>query len=66
MVPLSPFWQNASLLNPMVYMVEGLRFAMLGSSTLNPGVSLGVLSVVTAVLVAIDVQLFKRGFGLTD
>ncbi len=63
---LSPFWQNASLLNPMVYMVEGLRFAMLGSSTLDPGLSLGVLSVVTAVLVAVDVQLFKRGFGLTD
>ncbi len=70
-------WQYVSLLNPMVYMVDGVRYGLLGYSDfleLAPAayaefVPLGtlvVLSTLTALVVALDVYLFKIGFGLSD
>ena len=32
---LSPFWQNVSLLNPIVYMVNSFRYGILGYSDVN-------------------------------
>ncbi len=32
---LSPFWQNVSLYNPMLYFINGFRFAMLGESDVS-------------------------------
>ena len=61
----SPYYE-LSLLNPMVYMVNGVRYGFLGVSEVDPNWSLAVLSGLTAVVVAIDVALFRRGYGLTD
>jgi len=61
----SPY-QELSMLNPMVYMVNGVRYGFLGVSEVDPNWSLAVLSALTAALVALDVALFKRGYGLTD
>ncbi len=33
---LSPFWQNISHVNPLVYLIEGLRWGFLGTSHLEP------------------------------
>ena len=74
---LDPLWQFASLLNPMVYMVDSVRYGLLGYSdmleiapaayaSLAPYASLAVLTALTAVVVAIDVYLFEIGYGLTD
>ncbi|MFP8954665.1 ABC transporter permease [Natrialbaceae archaeon A-arb3/5] len=74
---LEPIWQAVSLLNPMVYMVDSVRYGLLGYSDLHqvapaayadiaPWLSLGVLTVLTAVVLVIDIYLFKTGFGLTD
>ncbi|WP_207586766.1 ABC transporter permease [Halomontanus rarus] len=63
---LTPTWRQVSRLNPMVYMVDSVRYGFLGYSDLVPLTSLGVLVGLTAVVLAIDVTLFKRGFGLTD
>lgn len=64
---LPPFWQIVSLLNPMVYMVIGLRYGFLGgTSAIDPNVSLAVLSGATAVIILVDIWLFKRGYGLTE
>lgn len=63
---LSQFWQSVSLLNPMVYMVEGVRFSFLDFSDIGPLVSLAVLACATVVIVVFDVWLFKHGYGLTD
>ncbi|RKD93511.1 ABC transporter permease [Halopiger aswanensis] len=73
-------WQvQISLVNPMVYMVDSVRYGLLGYSdliavgilpapygNLAPLFSLGVLTTVTAVVLAIDIYLFKTGYGLTD
>ncbi|WP_254766082.1 ABC transporter permease [Salinilacihabitans rarus] len=74
---LPPTWRYVSLLNPMVYMVDGVRYGLLGYSDflrlapaayaeVVPVLSLGVLTALTAVVLAVDVYLFKVGYGLTD
>ncbi|WP_416840322.1 ABC transporter permease [Haloferax sp. DFSO52] len=59
-------FRQASLLNPMIYMVNGVRYGFLGVTEVDPNLSLGILSALTLVIVAIDVVLFQRGYGLTD
>ncbi|MCU4925782.1 ABC transporter permease [Halobacteria archaeon AArc-dxtr1] len=70
-------WQYVSLLNPMVYMVDSVRYGLLGHSDMfevapaavadvAPLLSLAVLTGLTLVVLAIDVYLFKTGYGLTD
>jgi ABC-2 type transport system permease protein len=61
----SPYYE-LSLLNPMVYMVNGVRYGFLGVSEVDPAWSLAVLSALTAAILAIDAVLFKRGYGLTE
>ncbi len=63
---LPPTWQLVSLLNPMVYMVDSVRYGFLGYSDLVPIASLAVLLALTAIVLTVDVYLFKRGFGLTE
>ena len=58
--------QQVSLLNPMIYMVNGVRFGFLGVSEVDPNASLAVLSGLTVLVVAIDVSLFRRGYGLSE
>ena len=57
---------TASLLNPMVYMVNGVRYGMIGVTEINPNMSLLVLSGAAVVVLAIDLFLFKRGYGISD
>lgn len=63
---LPPLWRNVSLLNPMVYMVNGVRYGMIGVTEINPNLSLAVLSATTAAVLFVDYLLFKRGYGLTE
>ncbi len=58
--------QQVSLLNPMIYMVNGVRFGFLGVSEVDPNASLAVLSGLTVIVVAIDISLFRRGYGLSE
>jgi ABC-2 type transport system permease protein len=63
---LPPLLRDVSLLNPMVYMVNGVRYGFLGQSEVDPNVSLVVLAGLTVALVGLNVALFKRGYGLTE
>jgi ABC-2 type transport system permease protein len=63
---LPPLWRGVSLLNPMVYMVNGVRYGMIGVTEINPNVSLGVLSAASVVVLLIDYLLFKHGYGLSE
>ncbi|MFC7172908.1 ABC transporter permease [Haloplanus litoreus] len=63
---LPPLLETLSYLNPMVYMVNGVRFGFLGASEVDPNVSLLVLAGLAAVVVALDIALFRRGYGLTE
>ena len=70
-------WQVVSLANPMVSMVDGVRYGFLGYSDLAavgpsayegvvPFLTLAALALVTALVIALDVVLFERGYGLTE
>jgi ABC-2 type transport system permease protein len=63
---LPPVWRAVSLLNPMVYMVNGVRYGMIGVTEIDPNTSLAVLGAATVVVLLIDFLLFARGYGLTD
>jgi len=63
---LPDLWRTASLANPMVYMVNGVRFAFLDYYEVDPVRSLLVLWTAAVVVVALDVILFARGYGLSE
>ena len=63
---LDSLYRTLSLLNPMVYMVNGVRYGFLGYQEVDPLASLAVLSGLTLAVVLLDVYLFKRGYGLVD
>lgn len=47
---LPEFWQGVSMANPILYMVNGFRFGILGVSDVNPFVSLGMILVFISLL----------------
>ncbi len=57
-------WRTVSHFNPMVYMVEGLRYGMLGTSALPPGVG-GLMLVLLALgSTVVAFTLLERGYKL--
>ena len=63
---LSPFWQNLSLINPIVYMVNAFRYGILGHSDVNVGISLGVVTLCCAALYCAAYYLLSRGSGMRE
>ena len=65
---LPDIWATVSLLNPMVYMVNGVRYGFLGPSAVDvgPNAALAVLTAMAVTVVLADVELFRRGYGLRE
>ena len=63
---LDGIWYTVSLANPMVHMVDAVRYGFLGYAERDPALSLGILLVATVVVFAVDVALVARGYGLTE
>ena len=61
---LSPAWQKVALANPVLYMVNGFRFGMLGISDIPVAAAYTVILVFFTVLFATTMVLFKRGVGI--
>ena len=61
---LPPFWQTVSYFNPVVYLIDGLRFSFYGISDFNIWISVGsmVLFLVTCVI-AVSI-LLKKGYNI--
>ena len=63
---LPPFWQTATLFNPVVYLVSGFRWSFYGIADVHVGISLGVtLMFLGACLVAVW-WIFKTGYRLKN
>ncbi|OOR87654.1 ABC transporter permease [Moraxella caviae] len=58
---LSPFWQNVSLINPIVYMVNAFRYGILGYSDVNVVYSLTAILAFCVVFYVISYRLLKDG-----
>jgi len=61
---LPEFWQGLSLLNPILYMVNGFRFGFLGISDINVWIGFWMLILLTVVLFYVNLHLLKKGIGI--
>ena len=61
---LPEFWQKVSVINPILYMVNGFRYGMLGVSDVSLGMTYGVILTAGALLFAWCMTLLHRGTGL--
>lgn len=61
---LPEFWRQASLFNPILYMVNAFRYGMLGVSDINVGYALGITALFTVILSALCLHLLNRGTGI--
>ncbi|HET6637386.1 MAG TPA: ABC transporter permease [Gemmatimonadota bacterium] len=61
---LPPFWRGVSMFNPIFYMINGLRYGVLGVADASPAWSLALSSALAAALFAWTVHLFRVGYKL--
>jgi ABC-2 type transport system permease protein len=61
---LPPFWQNVTLLNPVVYLISGFRWSFFEISDVNVGVSVIMTFVFLAICMAVAWWIFKTGYRL--
>ena len=56
--------QTIARVNPIFYLIDGFRYAMLGTSEAPVWASLSVTVVLTAIALFVALSLFKRGYKL--
>lgn len=61
---LPPFWQTATLFNPVVYLISGFRWSFYGIADVSIGVSLAMTVLFLAVCLTIVWWIFKTGYRL--
>jgi len=61
---LPEFWQKVSVINPILYMVNGFRYGMLGVSDVSLAATYGVILVAGVLLFSVCLILLNRGTGL--
>lgn len=61
---LPGFWQDVSLLNPILYMVNAFRFGLLGVSDIPLWIAFVLIACCIAVLTLFSLALLRRGVGI--
>ncbi len=61
---LPEFWQQVSRANPILYMVNGFRYGLLGHSDVDLGLAYAIMLLAVASLYTFCIILLKRGVGL--
>ncbi|MDX1380005.1 MAG: ABC transporter permease [Xanthomonadales bacterium] len=61
---LPEFWRNLSYFNPILYMVNGFRYGILGTSDVGLGTTYAIIGVFLVLLTAFCLWLLHRGIGL--
>jgi ABC-2 type transport system permease protein len=61
---LPEFWRQVSLANPMLYMINGFRYGLLGVADIDIGRSLIIIMVFLIGLAVLALYLLKRGIGV--
>lgn len=61
---LPTFWQNISLANPVLYMINAFRYGLLGVADIPVGLAFGLIAIFTIGLVAFALHLLNRGIGI--
>lgn len=63
---LPEFWQNVSLLNPVLYMVNTFRYGLLGVSDVSVFFAFGMILLFITLLTSIALYLLNKGTGLRN
>ncbi len=63
---LSPFWQKISYFNPILYMVNALRHAMLGHREINMVLAMSIILGLLVSLALFNLYLLKKGVGIRE
>ncbi|MDC9725085.1 MAG: ABC transporter permease [Gammaproteobacteria bacterium] len=63
---LPEFWQNVSLLNPILYMVNAFRFGMLGVSDIAVEIAFAIILVCIVALTSFALYLLNKGTGIRN
>ncbi len=63
---LPPLWQTLSHFNPIVYMVNALRHAMIGQEEVSMTLSMFIITGLVILLTIINLILLKKGVGLRE
>jgi ABC-2 type transport system permease protein len=63
---LPPVWRTVSLFNPLYYMVNGLRYAVLNVSDTSPWWSLFLSVAAAALFTILGATLFAKGYRIKD
>jgi ABC-2 type transport system permease protein len=63
---LPPFWQTVSYFNPVVYLINGLRFAFYGVSDFNIWISISSMAFFLMVCITLVTILLKNGYNIKN
>ncbi len=61
---LPPLWQHITLINPIYYMVDGLRWCFFGASHTNPLISIAIVSTLFLTCTALLAWMFRTGYKM--
>jgi ABC-2 type transport system permease protein len=61
---LPPFWRSVTLVNPVVYLVNGFRWSFFGNSDVAVGVSLAMTLVFLVLCLGVVTWIFRTGYRL--
>ncbi len=63
---LPEFWQKVSYFNPILYMVNAMRFSVLGESDIDIFIGLLVILSFFIMLLCTSIYLLKKGVGIRE
>ena len=63
---LPPFWRQISLVNPIYYVINGLRYSILNIGDTSFSISIIMTIFMTIVFTSISIWLFKIGFRIKN
>ena len=61
---LPPFWQTITYFNPVVYLINGLRYSLYGVSDFNIWISISSMIIFLVICVIAVSTLLKRGYNI--
>jgi len=61
---LPPFWQTVTYFNPVVYLINGLRFSFYGVSDFNIWISISLMILFLIICVTVVTILLKKGYNI--
>jgi len=61
---LPEFWQSVSRANPILYMIDGFRWGVLGASDMNPWTSIAMIFGFVLFFGALALAMLHKGFGI--